>query len=510
MHIDARHLPNNSIIEGDLCIIGAGAAGISMALDWNNSRHKVILLEGGGFDYDDSIQDLYSGKTSGQKYYPLRASRLHYFGGTTGHWAGMCAPFDPIDFKERPWVPHSGWPINMEDLEPYYAKANEVLEVGPYNYSYRYWNEKVPNLKPFPLDDTVIWNKIWQFSTARYNTLYRDTIVNSKNIHLYTYAQATNILTNDGLSEVSDIIVKNHEGKTHTVRAKQVILACGAIQNARLLLASNTQAPKGIGNQNDLVGRFFMEHLEIAIGELWLFEPFISDLYSWDYGQTRASAELAITEDLQEQEKILNGTVSLTPLKVAQYMKPRMETWQNEDPRKSMDNVFANWGEADEKGRNASGFIEKAHQLNIRIEQAPNPNSRITLDSKKDALGVPEAHLHWALTRLDKHSVRTIIHILGQEFGKSGLGRVKMKAFLRDTDDDLFPEETNGGWHHMGTTRMADDPQKGVVDSNCKVHGISNLFIAGSGCYPTSAAPNPTLSLTALSLRLSDHLKKKV
>ena len=101
MHTDARQLDNNTIIEGDICIVGAGAAGISIALEWMNTKYKVILLEGGGFEYDDKMQDLYAGKTTGQHYFPLKSVRLHYFGGTTGHWAGWCSPFDQVDFKER-------------------------------------------------------------------------------------------------------------------------------------------------------------------------------------------------------------------------------------------------------------------------------------------------------------------------------------------------------------------------------------------------------------------------
>src|SRR5260221_13306962 len=116
MHHDARILENASRIEGDICIVGAGAAGISMALEWINTPYKVILLEGGGFEYDEQVQELYAGKTTGQRYYALQSSRLHYFGGTTGHWAGMCSTFEPIDFIKRDWVEHSGWPIRRREV----------------------------------------------------------------------------------------------------------------------------------------------------------------------------------------------------------------------------------------------------------------------------------------------------------------------------------------------------------------------------------------------------------
>lgn len=507
MHTDARELPNHSTIEGDICIVGAGAAGIAIALDWINTPYKVILLEGGGFEYDDKVQQLYDGKTTGQKYFPLKSARLHYFGGTTGHWAGMCSPMDPLDFKKRDWVPHSGWPITKNDLEPFYAKAQETLKLGPYNYDFDYWKKELTDLNPFPFNGDIIWNKMWQFSTAHFGKEYKKAIVKSRNIHLYTYANAVDLKLDDTNSHLSAISVANYTGKNHTVRAKHFIMACGTIQNARMLLASNTQVSKGIGNQNDLVGRFFQEHLEIASAELWLAKKFPTNLYSWTYGETRASAELAIAESVQREHKMLNGTASLVPLRYAKHKKPRMETWQDSDPRKSADNTFAHWDEAAKKGEKESGSIENAYSLNTRIEQAPNPNSRITLDSEKDALGVPRANLHWELTALDKYSVRKIYQILGQQAGLSAIGRIRLNEFLRDETDDTFPDSTNGGWHHMGTTRMSDDPKKGVVDANCRVFGVSNLFIAGAACFPTSGAPNPTLTLTALSLRLSDHLK---
>lgn len=507
MNSDARELEDNSLIEGDLCIIGAGTAGISMALDWVKSPYKIILLEGGGFEYEDKIQDLYDGTTTGQKYFPLKSARLHYFGGTTGHWAGMCSPMDPLDFKTREWVPESGWPISRTDLEPYYGKANEVLKVGPNNYTYSYWNDRIPNLNPFPLDKKVIWNKMWQFSQTRYNNQYKKAVIEAKNIHLYTYANAVELKTGENVSEITEVIVKNHAGKSHRVRAKHFVLACGTIQNARMLLASNAQAKNGLGNDNDLVGRYFQEHLEVASAELWLAKPFPTDLYSWDYGVTKASAELAFTEAVQTQQRMLNGTISLMPLSVAKHQKPRMETWQDGDPRIAAEKTFSHWDEAAEKGKTEKGNIERAYQLSTRIEQAPNPNSRVTLNREKDELGVPRVNLHWELTPLDKYSVRRMYQILAHQIGMAGIGRIKLNEFLRDETDNTFPDSTNGGWHHMGATRMADDPKKGVVDSNCKVHGISNLFVAGAACFTTSGAPNPTLTLVAMTMRLSDHLK---
>jgi choline dehydrogenase-like flavoprotein len=498
MHTDARELEDGTLIEGDLCIVGAGAAGISLALEWINTSKRVILLEGGGFQYEDAMQDLYAGKSTGQRYFPLKAIRLHYFGGTTGHWAGFCSPFDPIDFEKRDWVKHSGWPITKTDLDPFYERAQKNLELGPYNYDASWWQKEDPSLVGLPLNPDVLWNKMWQFSPpTRFGTKYKDAIINAKNIHLYTYANLTDITTNENASSVKEVTVKNFAGRTHRVRAKKFVLACCAVQNARILLAANKQAKNGLGNDHDLVGRFFMEHLEMKSAELWLAKPSVLKLYAWTFGVTKARAEIAINPSVQRAHKILNGTASFIPLEAAKKMPAFIDMW-DENGKRVKD--FS-----DEKIDPHNGL--QAFQLFTRIEQSPNPDSRITLDTERDALGMQRASLHWSLTPFEKRSIRKIYEIIGQQVGVAGEGRVKLMEYLQDAKDESWPAITGGGWHHMGTTRMSNDPTTGVVDSNCKVHGISNLYMAGSSCFVTAGAPNPTLTLVALTLRLSDHLK---
>ncbi len=509
MHIDARQLENNSLIEGDICIIGAGAAGISMALEWMNTPYKVILLEGGGFEYDEQVQELYAGKETGQHYFPLKSIRLHYFGGTTGHWAGWCAEFDEIDFKKRDWIPRSGWPITLNDVKPFYPRAQKYLEVGADDFTTAHWQQKDPTLKPFPLNENKVWSKMWQFSPpTRFGTKYRDTIVNARNIHLYTYANVVDITADENVSRIKEVTTKNHAGKQHTVRAKYFILACCSVQNARLLLSANKQAPKGLGNDYDHVGRYFMEHLEIKTSSLWLADPADVKLYMMDFGVTKARAELAISEKMQAQYKILNGTSSLSPLEIAENQPAFIEVWT--DDKDAMGKALKKFNpNAKPKHLNIpKGF--KAFQLFTRMEQAPNPDSRITLDTEKDALGMPRAKLNWVLTPLEKNSLRMINTIIGQEVGRVSMGRVKVYDYLQDEKDESWPSFTGGGWHHMGTTRMSDDPKQGVVDANCKLHNLSNLYVAGASCYVTASAVNPTLTLISLTIRLADHLKKKI
>jgi choline dehydrogenase-like flavoprotein len=509
MHIDARLLPGDTLIEGDICIVGTGPAGLSIAMEWNHTPYKVILLEGGGFDYDDQVQDSYAGKTTGQRYFPLKSTRLQYFGGTSNHWAGFCSPFDPLDFEKRDWVPHSGWPIRKADLDPFYARAQKILDLGPYEYDVAYWQKQDPALRSLLPDNPAIWNKVWQFSPpTRLGQKYGSDVRQSKNIHLYTYSHLVDITANEQVTEIEKITVRNLAGRQHTVKAKRFILACNTIQNARILLAANKQAPRGLGNDNDLVGRYFMEHVEIKSAWLHLLAPDPLKLYLLEFGITKMRCELAISREMQEKYRTLSGTASFFPSAQAKNFKPSIDTWNDADPRKNEEIMKKNMA-ATHHGKEAHpGAGDTLFMFKTRIEQAPNPDSRVTLDTEKDALGMPRAILHWVLTPLEKRSIRKLYELIGQQAGLAGVGRVQLMEYLQDPGDDSWPEFTSGGWHHMGTTRMSDDPRTGVVDGNGKVHGIANLFVAGGSCFVTAAAPNPTLTIVALSLRLSDHLKR--
>ncbi len=511
MHIDARLPDDESTIEGDICIIGAGAAGISVAVEWLSTSCKVILLEGGGFEYEDRVQELYSGKTTGQPYYPLKSARLHYFGGTTGHWGGMCSIFDPITFQKRDWINDSGWPMTQEDLMPYYERAHNNLDIGICDFNLENWQKKDPSLESLPLDKNFFWSKVWRYSTpTRFGTKYKDIIAQSKNIHLYTYANVVDIKANENLSAVQEVTVKNYEGKTHKVKAKYFVLACCSIQNARILLASNKQSQNGLGNDNDTVGRYFMENAEVRTGELWLNEKSALKLYM--LRPPRVKAEIAMTAKKQAELKVSNGIISMIPLLWGKNIPPLIKTWAAEDPRKNLKTISEAYESAKESkiSRFLNSKMYNAFQLVTRMEQVPNPSSRVTLDTELDELGMPRAMLHWQFTSMESRSLRKIMEVLGQQVGVAGIGRVRLHEQLRDKNDPSMPANTSPGWHHQGTTRMSEDPKKGVVDANCKVHGIENLFAAGSSCFPNGGAVNPTLSIVALSIRLADHIKTKM
>jgi choline dehydrogenase-like flavoprotein len=286
------------------------------------------------------------------------------------------------------------------------------------------------------------------------------------------------------------------------------VLACSTNQNARLLLASNRHATAGLGNGHDLVGRYFMEHLEMPSGQLVLTgaRHASTAMYDFVWGKTKARGELAPTASLQRRQRMLNATVSLIPATAGAAPKSTFQEFTAERVEKGHREGRAGLGDAaggDSTSRTEPGVFE----LHTRQEQAPNPASRVTLSRERDALGVPRATLDWRLTSLDRHSFRAFYEVLGRELGRIGVGRARMLDWVT-SNDESWPSSLGGGWHHMGTTRMHDEPTHGVVYAHCRVHGVGNLSIAGASVYPTAGSANPTLTLVALSLRLADRLKR--
>ena len=492
MHIDARKLDEHTDIQGDICIVGMGAAGITLALALKNIGRNILLIEGGGFDADHQTQSLNDGENTGQKYYPLESSRLRFFGGTTNHWAGWCAPLDPIDFEKRTWVPNSGWPITYDELAPYYIKAQQLCELEHNEILPLDWDKIRPTEYRLGLNEKKFFTKIFQKSTpTHFGSKYRDDILNAKNLQLYTHCNAVKIQLNEAGSAVQSIVTKTLNGRTQLVSAKHFILACGALQNVRLLLASKNVQANGIGNQYDQVGRYFMEHPHVDTANMLLDGSIDMNIYNY-YQPTRSFGLVATSPDFQRHHLIGNYSSFLynTPL-------PDSED-QRSLTRKIKDRL--GW----------SGRPPYLHMtLSTRIEQSPNPDSRVTLSREMDSLGVPKVKLHWKLLDLDRHTIRTSNLELGKELGRQSLGRLQLQTWQLD-DSQPWPENLEGGFHHMGIARMSASAKTGVVNQHCTLHNLPNLHLAGSAVFPTSGVANPTLTIVALAAKLADHIKRLV
>lgn len=527
MIIDSRSLPNKNDLNCELCIIGGGAAGIALALEFSNSGVEVLLLESGGFEPEEETQALYQGDDIGLPYSDVESNRLRYFGGTTNHWSGWCRPLEPIDFEYRDWINHSGWPISYGDFSNYLPRANKLVEIENCNYYSQYWLETTSKItgRNYYLDkqhlqslDSVFDLGMFQFSPPTlFGKTYRKTLYTSTNIKVLLNANVKSIDTLKNPNRVDQISVSTLNGKQFNVHPKVVVLATGGIENARILLASNQTHINGIGNGHDLVGRYFADHVELKSGYIVSNnQSNFLDLFAERQDSIRFSLDLS--SKIQREKKLTN--LGFTLHKVPNLSQSSDGVGASRRLKKSIEkkewpkNFFSDVGKTVMDIDDVIMYMRSKDSppkkglyiLTNRLETQPNPNSRISLSDEVDALGMPRVKVNWQLSEIDYHSTYTMQSILGQLLGKNDYGRINIELSKKF---DGWPDMTYGGNHHMGTTRMSNHPSQGVVDKNCKVFGMENLYIAGSSLFPTYGKANPTLNLLALALRLSDHLKEK-
>lgn len=526
---DGRKLADGESIETDVCIVGAGASGIALALELINTPFNVALFESGGLKLKHKTQLLYRGESTGRPYFDIEFTKQRYFGGATNKWFGRCRPLDNIDFERRDWVPYSGWPFGKEELDPYYERAHTVCQLAPYNYDPSFWedNEK----KALPFDNTGIESKIFQFSPpTRFGKEYLTDIENAKNFKIFLFSNAVSISLNPDGKKVDHVKFVTLNGKTFKVNAKIFILAASALEITRLLLVSNDIQNSGIGNHNDMVGRFFMEHPHIFCGALSSpLSPKYSNFYNvLDYSRNEGNlgtvGALGFTEDMIRRQQLLNASAFFVRRKDYKVNKSYFSEGalaltnvvdiitHTRAPGflffKELKRVFRHLNIVSKILVNRmQGFIHTKDWITIRsqIETVPNPNSRVTLSTKKDRLGMNKLVLDWQLTQQDLDSFRTFQNILFNALQNIGCC---MFPFEHELDDTGWPVTMMAGMHHMGTTRMHADSKKGVVDPNCRVQGVYNLYIAGSSVFPTSGHANPMLTIIALAIRLADHVKE--
>jgi choline dehydrogenase-like flavoprotein len=503
---NGNRVRRSTTLKADVCIVGAGAAGISIAQALAGSRLRVIVLESGGLSADVGTQSLYEGRVVGTGQPPLNASRLRYFGGSTNHWSGWCGPFEASDFAERPWVADSGWPITFDDLAPYYRRAHEVCDLGPFDYGESAWGvfaRPLPDLAEHGARLALIQHS----KPTRFGAKYGEALAEAANVRVLLESNLIELSPDREVRTVQRAKVVTLAGNRFFVASRIFILACGSIENARLLLSSNGVAPKGLGNDRDLVGRYFMDHPRVrpAGGVMWIDGRAEKiEQYSLLDG-IRATLGVSLDFGVQQRERLTNSIFfaeTATPIEeVAKDRRADAET--------------ARFLQRLGRHADAVGLSEWW----VRCEQSPNRSSRVTLSEERDTLGLRRPVLDWRLQDLDRHTLSRASRAYAEILTRAALGRVKIVTWLLKADDapsddpaGNAPAEgwelVTGDWHQLGTTRMADAPERGVVDADCKVFGLDNLFIAGASVFSTSGAMNPTLTLVALALRLADHIEK--
>lgn len=501
--IDARTLPDTSRIEADLVIIGGGLAGITLAKELAGGPLRVAILESGGLEIDMENQALYAGsgvqKAPGNPDRPFDTypaqSRVRALGGSGHVWGGKCGPLDPADFAERSWIPYSGWPVTRPQMQAYYDRACDLLEIPRFPLEMPKPTE--PDRQPLALDPADgffpaprVFSKLSGGGDKAAFDAWRTKFAEAPNITVYLHANVVKIHRQG--AEITGLDVACLKGSRHTATARRYVLATGGIENVRLLLASDD-----LGNRHDLVGRFFQGHVtysndgdaetEGSVVAVTRTAPL--ELYA---PTKRLSPHCVIGSGLKAQALMKTGNFTATLYKA---------TPSGADTKVGADTQAI---------RRTSGRIAGQDEAQLlgyfaMTEHFPNPDSRVTLDPEhKDPLGMPRVRLTWTYGEKDYADLERSVAGLADAFGASGQGRLCWSI-----PRDKLLATSSASRHHMGATRMHPDPRKGVVDANLRLHEVKNLYVAGSSVFPTSGIVNPTLTILALCMRLADHLKSE-
>ncbi|BAQ68615.1 GMC oxidoreductase [Rhodovulum sulfidophilum] len=503
---DARSFADDPGLEADICIMGAGAAGITLASALADSGLRVCLLEAGGMDMDPVVEDASIVPDIGRPY-DVTANRLRFFGGATNHWGGHCVRLEPDDFEPKDWIPMSGWPFGADTLAPYYRQAHAFLGLGEYEY------DPAPvaralGTRLMPFDGPMLKSQLSRYRRVFYGDEYGPRLDRAPNVRVVLYADVCDIRLGEASGEtVSHVVVRSPAGNRFDVRARYFVLAAGGIEIPRMLLVANGQRPAGLGNENDLVGRYFQEHLMFKSGLLLPRDPAdVLPLYLSEvpYGDIAVRCHLVLTAEAVRARRIgkFRSEFYSLPLRLRDLRALRSGRIDAADIAGLVSDPFGT-ARAYRCGSNAR---HDTYGLFNNIEQRPNPASRVSLRADKDAYGRPQAQLDWQITRQDHDCILAAHQVIAQEAGRIGFGRMRIEI---DPEPEVFLDGVGGGGHHMGTVRMAEDPRRGVTDGDGRLHSVENLYVAGSALFPTGGYPNPTLTITAMAFRLSDHLKAR-
>jgi len=471
----------------DVCIAGAGVAGITLAVSLERAGKRVLLLEAGGLEYSDVSQSLYQGKNVGRDYFDLDVTRLRYFGGTSNHWGGWCRPLDEYDFVKKDHIEFSGWPISSADLAPYLSETCKILEIDPF-----------PDEFSLSGSRGKLKEVTFRYSPpVRFGEKYKDQLRRSELVDVFLNANLVDIELDAETSRISSFEFRGYTRRERkgVGRADHYVLALGGIENARMLLNSNKQIEAGLGNTNDLVGRYFMEHLHHDVG--YYIVSGVPD----SFGVSRNF--LSPTPEFQSSMKIANAGYRLNPL----------EDWTLKKQVKDVlcySDVIADLARTLRGRLNCMSPPVSAGSFRVASEQVPNFNSRVVLSDELDMFKLRKVEMDWQLLQIDKATILAGAIAIAHHFAEQDIGRIKLFDWLLNENESGIPGlaegQEVGGHHHMGTTRMGQSSADGVVNSDGQVFGLNNLFVTGSSVFSTSGHTNPTFTIVQLALRLADQL----
>lgn len=549
MIMDARHMPEGETLRTKLAIIGAGPAGITLALGFVKTGIDVVLVAGGALDYDAASQALYAGEVVDDALHsPPDTYRQRRYGGASAIWGGRVMPFDPIDFEPRPWIEGADWPIPFSEITRFYAEANRLAEAGDCDYNAKTaldggMRPMIAGFQPQAFDADAIERFSCPTDFAK---RYGHQLAKAGTIRVITHAHAVEIVKT-AHGRISHVELRRLEGGAFRLEADEFVLATGGLETARLLLASQAQDAHGLGNAHDLVGRHYMCHIAGTMGALHVenAESRVWHGYERAWDGVYCRRRLALKPEIQRAHEtgnvvmrlhhprlpdaahgrgILSAIYLAKPFIAFEYAKRlhSAEMAKASSIARHMLNIarepfgtaafLVNWLRLRTFAARKFPSLVVAPRngvfsLDIHAEQVPNRESRVMLSEKADAFGKPQIKVDWRCKPQDIRTVRVALAAL-----KADIARLEGASLTYD-DAEIEPAMLRDGaygGHHIGTARMGKTPKDGVVDKDCKLFGVENLYIAGSAAFPTSGQANPTLTIIAFALRLAEHLKAKI
>jgi aryl-alcohol dehydrogenase-like predicted oxidoreductase/choline dehydrogenase-like flavoprotein len=503
--------------HADVCVLGAGAAGIALATELAAAGQTVVVLEGGGGELEARSQALYNSEVSGRAHRGIHEGRFRTFGGRTTRWGGQMLELQPIDFARREWIDGSGWPFAKAELAPLYERSL-----------------KFAGLRRVERDDATVWRELGlepsqlgpelaqMFSRwlpeRNVAVLHARTLADARRLQVYLHASATGFSMNAAGDAIAAVRVRGFSGRTVDVTAGQFVVCLGGIESARLLLQPSTEAQLP-WQANGVLGRHYQDHLGVNGIEVKRLSAQPAHRY---FGYVTARGfryhdKLWMAPAEQQRLQTLNVAGTLGPLvaenaardEAMSVIRDVVRKRRRPSGREAMQMLAHTPGIA--AGRLAMHYrgeapLWKRVMLTVHSEQAPRGDSAITLTGERDALGTLRARLNWVIGDLELHTIRSYVRLAGEVLARQGFAELAPPPGFFG-DDELLRGMCGDSYHHMGATRMATTAADGIVDAQLQMHGVRNGYVCSSSVFPCSGFSNPTHTVIALALRLADKLK---
>jgi choline dehydrogenase-like flavoprotein len=541
-----------SVLSASICVVGSGPAGVVLALEMARAGHDVVLVESGGKTADEKTQALGDADiVNPGVHVAMNLATRRQIGGTSNIWGGRCVPYDPIDFDRRPYIPHSDWPISYDEIAGYFTRASRWFFTGDATFN----TGQIPciqrkTLVPGLLDGDVLSSTLERWSLpTNFGRHYGHELASTSGLRIASGLTCVEVMTDPEAKVVTGLRCRRLDGSEVRVEARHYVLACGGLETTRLLLASRSVVPRGLGNHSDMLGRFYMGHISGKIATIAFETPAHETAYSYQRDEERVYVRhrLSFSREALNRERLPNivgwlvnpdirnpdhgsGVLSFAYLALSspffgkrfiaegirqaaigqgrRIVWPHLRNMLRDLPATLVFIPTFGYRRFLVRRKSPGFFVRSAsnrYPLHYHAEQVPNPQSRVMLGNTQDALGMPRLAIDLRYTDQDVDGVVRAHALWDAHLRRHRCGRLDYAA--GDLREKIWAQ-ANDGYHQIGTTRMSRRPEDGVVDENLRVHHISNLHVASGSTFVTSGQANTTFMIVAFALRLADHLKR--